>query len=434
MELSKSGEKTPVNTQTTSLTTFKVLTFNTWGLKYISKERKTRLHGIADRLASNSTDYDIVALQEVWVAEDWEYFKDVCKAKYPFHRIFYSGMVTGPGLAILSKFPIHSTYLYRYPVNGRPSAFFRGDWYVGKGASVTVIDPPAEGLPQLAIVNTHMHAPYAKTGDAAYKCHRVAQAWDLSNLVANIERRGYAVILVGDMNCRPGELSYRLLENEARLEDSWEVLHGPTDRRKIANMTPEDQLKYGATTCDSHLNSWRENWPIADASRLDYMLLGGGWLEPIDAGVAFTDRIPGVGSFSDHFGYTATFQVNAEPKPINVPACKLLHIYDEASNLIQDYLNTTNKSQRFWRYIHLWVSLILIVAFIPGIIFASNAESWSSVIFYVLGVLIGISGVIDGLIAFLFCQNEERALIEVIHQINDQRRYLTVHMDDKPIE
>lgn len=169
----------------------KVLTFNTWGLKYVSKHRKERLRAIADKLAgtgndttnnNNSSsskiiplhecikntnmggiieedaypegegvidyDFDIVALQEIWCKEDWEYLLERCSSKYPYSRLFYSGILTGPGLAILSKIPIESSFLYRFPINGRPSAFFRGDWYVGKSIAITKLKPVDTNYPQ----------------------------------------------------------------------------------------------------------------------------------------------------------------------------------------------------------------------------------------------------------------------------------------------
>lgn len=120
------------------------LTFNTWGLKYIARFRKQRLTALAERLAGNldagnfwdqnpndtKEQYDVVALQEVWCDEDWNYIVERCKHRYPYYRRFKSGMISGPGLAILSKIPIESTFLYRFPINGRPSAFgeVTGTW------------------------------------------------------------------------------------------------------------------------------------------------------------------------------------------------------------------------------------------------------------------------------------------------------------------
>ena len=86
----------------------KLLTFNTWGLKFISNIEK-RLRAIADALAnpkSPDEDYDIVALQEIWCEEDWQYLDLVCRPRYPYRRVFKAGIVSGPGLAVLSKFPL----------------------------------------------------------------------------------------------------------------------------------------------------------------------------------------------------------------------------------------------------------------------------------------------------------------------------------------
>ncbi|QPG77238.1 hypothetical protein FOA43_004645 [Brettanomyces nanus] len=409
-------------------THIKLLTFNLWGLKYVSHHREERLHSIADRLANESSedDYDIVALQEVWCLADWEYIDKVCETKYPYRRCFSSGMISGPGLAILSRFPIAETFIYRYPVNGRPSAFYRGDWYVGKSAAVTVLDVD-QGKAKIAVVNSHMHAPYALTGDAAYSCHRAAQAWDLAQLAQRLTRQGLGVILVGDLNSRPSSLPYRILSNVGQLRDSWKMLHGSTDLDKVAHMSPEDQIKLAATTCDSILNTWRASRAPTEACRLDYALVGGNRLVPTDAGVVFTERIPNVGSYSDHFGYTATFElmdvVKQSLQSVEIDHSALLAVYDDLTELLVGYLMTTSQWQRKWRMWHFVLSMVVFIAFIPIIIVVSYRAPWSSVIFYVIGSIVAVTGVIDGLLSFLFGRNEQRAIKEVLMQVNDKRVY-----------
>lgn len=228
---------------------FRLLTFNTWGLKYVSKFRRERLTAIAERLAGlknnefpsynsdgDNDDYDIVALQEIWTKEDWDYIDRICASKFPFRRWFSSGILSGPGLAILSKYPIKKTSLYRFPVNGRPSAFFRGDWYVGKSVAVTILK--LNNGSTIALLNSHMHAPYAKSGDAAYETHRACQAWEIANIVNDLKSAGHAVILVGDLNSRPGSIPYEILQKEAGLADSWEVINGETDLELVKAMQP----------------------------------------------------------------------------------------------------------------------------------------------------------------------------------------------------
>ncbi|VEU22679.1 DEKNAAC103742 [Brettanomyces naardenensis] len=355
-------------------------------------------------------------------------------------KCFSSGMISGPGLALLSRFPIVETFIYRYPVNGRPSAFYRGDWYVGKSAAVTVLEPPSG--PHIALINSHMHAPYALTGDAAYACHRAAQAWDLAGVARRLERQGYAVVLVGDLNSRPGSLPYRILSNEGQLHDSWELLHGPSDPLEVAKMSPQDQVDLAATTCDSTINTWRAQRAPTEACRLDYALIGGAKLTPVDAGVVFTERIPDVGSYSDHFAYTATFEMEDKPEAIKEVARKrrptttestidattyetstLLTVYDDARALILEYLDTTSRHQKTYRFYHFVVSIILFVIFIPVIIVVSYQAPWASVIFFIVGCVVTVTGVIDGLISFLFGRNEQRALREILMQIGDRERY-----------
>ncbi|ODV85019.1 hypothetical protein CANARDRAFT_176428 [[Candida] arabinofermentans NRRL YB-2248] len=412
-----------------SADTLKLLTFNTWGLKFVSKCRKERLTAISDKLASSSTDYDIVALQEIWTQEDWEYMDEVCSEKYPYRRWFSSGILTGPGLAVLSKVPIKKTFLYRFPINGRPSAFFRGDWYVGKSVAVTLLEPSFENASPIAILNSHMHAPYSLTGDAAYACHRACQAWDISTIVTQLTEAGYAVILVGDLNSRPGSLPYRILQHEGKLEDSWEALNGASDLEQIKLMDPVQQIKKAATTCDSTLNTWRASRQPHEACRLDYALIDTNRLKPVAASVDFTEQIENYGSYSDHFAYSATFKVlpkfNGDSSSETIFETKeKLRIYYDLKETVLEYIRDTNAWQSKWRNWHFILSILLFIAFLPVITVVSFIAPWASILFFFFGVLSTVFGVVDGLIGFLFGRNEYRALKEVALQIDDRVRYM----------
>jgi hypothetical protein len=73
----------------------------------------------------------------------------------PYSKFYFSG-VLGGGLAILSKWPIESTTMWQYPLNGRPTAFWRGDWYVGKGVASALIRHSSGKL--IEIFNTHVRS------------------------------------------------------------------------------------------------------------------------------------------------------------------------------------------------------------------------------------------------------------------------------------
>ena len=426
----------------------KLLTFNTWGLKAVSKHRKARLRAIADKLAGDKVgtpiddlsdipgngggaeetapeDYDIVALQEVWVKEDWEYFTLRCKDKYPYMRIFYSGILTGPGLAVLSKIPIESTFLYRFPINGRPSAFFRGDWYVGKSIAVTLLKPVDPDTYPIALMNSHMHAPYALTGDAAYECHRSCQAWDFSKLARLYQQAQYAVVIVGDLNSRPGSLPHKFLTQETGLVDSWLQLKGPQDIVHISKMGAADQLRIGCTTCDSQLNTWRAQRQPDEAKRLDYALIDPRRMHTLAAGVRFTERLEGIGSFSDHFAYSCTLELQRrQPQQHdenNQPRQTLLDryaSYEEMARCIEKYMPTAKK-QKLYRGLHFVLSVLCIIACLVVTTFTANRAAWSSIFWVLFATVVATTGLIDGLISFLFGRSEIRALREVAEEVHD---------------
>ncbi|CAI5263766.1 ASB_HP2_G0014980.mRNA.1.CDS.1 [Saccharomyces cerevisiae] len=438
----------------------KFLTFNTWGLKYVSKHRKERLRAIADKLAGHSTltpisdellpnggdsneneDYDVIALQEIWCVEDWKYLASACASKYPYQRLFHSGILTGPGLAILSKVPIESTFLYRFPINGRPSAVFRGDWYVGKSIAITVLNT---GTRPIAIMNSHMHAPYAKQGDAAYLCHRSCQAWDFSRLIKLYRQAGYAVIVVGDLNSRPGSLPHKFLTQEAGLVDSWEQLHGKQDLAVIARLSPLQQLLKGCTTCDSLLNTWRTQRQPDEACRLDYALIDPDFLQTVDAGVRFTERIPHLDcSVSDHFAYSCTLNIvpqGTESRPsTSVKRAKthdrelILQRYSNYETMIEcihTYLKTAQR-QKFFRGLHFWASILLLIASLVVTTFTANKAGWSSIFWVLFAIAVSISGTIDGAISFLFGRSEIRALSEVEQEVLDAEHHLQTFLSEK---
>ena len=67
--------------------------------------------------------------------------------------MLHSGAL-GAGLAIFSKFPIISTSVHPYSLNGAPLDVVAGDWFVGKAAASIIVRHPVLG--QLQIFNTHV--------------------------------------------------------------------------------------------------------------------------------------------------------------------------------------------------------------------------------------------------------------------------------------
>ncbi len=143
----------------TTPTEINVITLNCWGLKYIAKFRKERLLEIAKRLATADPVPQIVGLQECWTQFDYQVIRKETKHILPYGKFYHSGMFGG-GLAILSKWPIEESSMFRYSLNGRPTAFFRGDWYVGKGVACARIRYGSGPKDIVEVFTTHVSSIY----------------------------------------------------------------------------------------------------------------------------------------------------------------------------------------------------------------------------------------------------------------------------------
>lgn len=393
----------------------KLLTYNVWGLKYISKYRQERIEGIVTKLLDPSEHYDIIALQEVWCEQDWQLFHDKLHGLYPYTRYFKAGIIAGPGLAILSKIPINETFLYRFPINGRPSAVNRGDWFVGKSISITML------MNNIVVLNSHMHAPYSLEGDNAYTCHRSCQAWDITKIIKLLNKAGYHVILVGDLNSKPNSLPYKLFTIEAGLQDSWNRFKLDNNesiltQEQLSQMTPKDQITLGAVTCDSQLNSWRCNRRLDEACRLDYALINQS-LSVIDASVKFIDRLPQYDcSYSDHFGYYAHLKLNGgvNQSQSNHQLNEVLNhqIYSELLAEINDYQQNGLPRHHMWRVYHFGGTIIVSIGLVViGFIF--------EVLFMLIMMLVVLGpGIINGIILLNYLY-EQRNLEEVKMEVEN---------------
>lgn len=261
------------------------------------------------------------------------------------HGKFYHAGSFGAGLAILSHWPIEEATMSPYTLNGRPTAFWRGDWYVGKGIAQARIrfGPGPDDL--VAVFNTHTHAAYGIDANAdadaqdTYRVHREAQSWQLAKLLRAAAERGHLVVAAGDFNMTPRSTEHRLLTAHAPVRDVWRVLHPNSSLGPLSDPPPSAELNLAqnGATSNSVYNTWR--WPRAAQARLgpgkplqqvapdtpdprgkrlDYIFAStavreidtqgtiGGWVVR-DARVGMVQRHPELGcSLSDHFSVEAT--------------------------------------------------------------------------------------------------------------------------------
>ena len=126
------------------------------GLKAVSKHRSQRISAIAQELANS--DHDIICLQEVWVHADYELIRAHVSKRLPYAKFHFSGAL-GAGLPMFSRWPITSTSIHPYSLNGYPLDVTGGDFYVGKSIVSIVIAHPALG--EVEVFNTHVSSHHS---------------------------------------------------------------------------------------------------------------------------------------------------------------------------------------------------------------------------------------------------------------------------------
>lgn len=369
-----------------------------------------------------------------------------------------------------------------YSLNGRPSAFWRGDWYVGKGVACARIRLPRElwacssnrGRERfLEVFNTHLHAPYdeGEPGKDTYSCHRVAQAWQIGGLMARALERGSLVLACGDFNMLPMGLEWRVIRARTRgvMRDGWRELHPRSSvgawvdgvervRLKAQGMegrgppTVDESLHFHGHTCDSVANTWRwskshqkdllrkgrdrevgmgEEDPMA--KRLDYIFFGQDRNEWVikEARICMTERHPDLKySLSDHFGVEAVIVRSPSPSsenhnPTNTPPEKETSFTPDPSlhtsilTLLHRYTHRQRLHRRR-RLTHFLLSVIITIACWIAVFFSpANYVSFLLMLVASLGLM---AGTVDGLIGGLFGGWELRGLKEWEGQVRRAER------------
>ena len=336
---------------------------------------------------------------------------------------------------MLSKWPILESSMWKYPLNGRPSAFWRGDWFVGKGVACAKIAIPKSDLGMMTengemqiveVFNTHLHAPYEREPNDSYICHRTAQAWEITKLMRGAAERGSLVLGMGDFNMIPMSFAHRVITTLAPVEDAWRVLHPDSaigaaiDEVEKARKRPipslERSLKYEGSTCDSVGNTWRwgeERQKLLNqgkdvtvelqtedprAKRLDYIFVGDGreylrkrfgilgtastggdtnavaW-QVTSTSVEMTMRHPTLKcSLSDHFAVAATLTYSTAPPPPPQTTTNSLPsdpLYPSIISLVTSY-TTYSYTSRKYRLLHFWISFAVSIACLITIPFTAR--------------------------------------------------------------
>ena len=174
----------------------RVATWNLWGILWLTPHRAERMQVLAREIVKMKPD--IVGFQEVFVQADRDLITTAVRDFGLSHsRYFPSGLV-GSGVLLVSRYPIESDGFIRYTENGRPEAVHHGDWWAGKGLSLSTLRLPNGTL--LYVANTHMHARYR---EGLYRDTQLAQARQLIPWAQRVKETGAPALWLGDWNNKP---------------------------------------------------------------------------------------------------------------------------------------------------------------------------------------------------------------------------------------
>ena len=178
--------------------TLKVVTFNIQDLYIAGKDRPLRMRAIGAKLYT--LDPDLVGFQEAFVSADRALLlKELAPTRLQYHQYFPSA-IAGSGLLVASAFPIQEVYFRQYTASNPWYKVWEGDWWAGKGVALARLALPDGGT--LDFYNTHAQAGY---GNPAYDVVRKQQMLELAAFIHESRCAAAPGLLVGDMNCRPGD-------------------------------------------------------------------------------------------------------------------------------------------------------------------------------------------------------------------------------------
>jgi len=146
----------------------RAVTWNLWDMPFISTARAERMEGVKEKLRTE--DIDIIAFQESWLESTRAELADVGKScGLPYSHGFLAGAdlpfgIQGPGLFMMSRFPIVDVSFVGYSVNGHPYRVDHMDYQAGKGVGLARLQTPMVGVLLIIFHFSGVVFPYLSCG------------------------------------------------------------------------------------------------------------------------------------------------------------------------------------------------------------------------------------------------------------------------------
>ncbi|CAI4224291.1 unnamed protein product [Auanema sp. JU1783] len=340
---------------------FRVVTLNVWCLPQPwpigSKDRRYRLQKLSDHF--NIEPYDVIGLQEIWGAEDYNFLVEKLSDVYPYHHYFHSGW-TGSGVCVFSRHKIVSTLTHRYSLNGFAHHIHRGDWFGGKIIGMVELEYKEK---RINFYTTHLHAEYDRENDL-YLPHRTSQAFELSQFVRHTCSGADMTVVCGDFNLEPEDLGFRIILSQAKLRDAWRMSHEPLPDDECHSLTSCRGIPKGGT-CDRPDNCYTSLLlrDKDESKRIDYILFKSGKTNVTLEECEITlNKIPSETiNYSDHVGLHARFTFKEEIRQQSISWEPNRPLLIEAIGIVAGGQRRARKDRMIFGFAALLLVLLLLI-------------------------------------------------------------------------
>ena len=383
----------------TNSCTMRILSLNIWGVPNAT-HRHRRVRDFADMLQANADHYDVVCLQECFVAKDVAALTRAARLGRLGHsHVFRNGAgcwgSNSPGMVVFSRFPIRSARLCRFACSGKVHKLHQMDGMHHKAIGLAVLDGGDLGL--LCVYVTHFVAVYS-TGDTndEYYAHRLMQAREAARFIRDTSRDASLVVVCGDLNAQPSHPVYEHLVAAAGLSDTGYDLGFATYARPgnpYVHDTPE---------------------------RIDYVLWRSGsaaWSVTCAGIDADTDRR----TVSDHAGVFAEFEMDGA-ESVSHPGCATnasmtkhnLHMVSVLKNAIAECAERTNAHRT-------WTACCVVVVVVAACVY--RCAPW-------LAPLAASLGVLHFVVYGVYCGEEMSSLVQAHNELAIELRCRQENADE----
>lgn len=189
--------------------TVRVVSWNVWGVPYVTPDIDARLAAVADAVAPLQPD--VLALQEVWEPEHGDMLRAELAEIGLVHAIHWIGDERQAGLFVASRWPIEEIAFERFRMGGFPLVPWHVDYLADKGVALVRVHAPTRAF---VLADTHLQAAY---GAFEYTPIRLGQMLQLAAILDRVEE---PLVVAGDLNTTNDELGFRALVARAGLVDA----------------------------------------------------------------------------------------------------------------------------------------------------------------------------------------------------------------------